>query len=206
MRAAPLTRPRILSTLAPRSVNQLIRSGACRPAAPPSAKEPNHDPSPLASPGDRRLRLSLLSGLVLLQALLAVSQAQITLDGSLGPRGPLTGPNYRIGAELGQIRGGNLFHSFGEFNVPTGGSATFTGPNTHRQYTEPGHRGAAVRDRWHTAVGDRRGQSVSAQSERGAVWAECQLGGQWVVSRQHGGFLRFADGAKFSAMWGRRAC
>src|SRR5919198_4344980 len=85
---------------------------------------------PPASPGSRRRRLSLLSGLVLLQALLAISQAQITLDGSLGPRGPLTGPNYRIGAELGQIRGRNLFHSFGQFNVPTGGSATFTGPNS----------------------------------------------------------------------------
>jgi filamentous hemagglutinin family protein len=67
---------------------------------------------------------------VLLQALLAISQAQITLDGSLGPRGPLTGPNYRINADMGQIRGGNLFHSFSEFHVPTGGSATFSEPST----------------------------------------------------------------------------
>jgi large exoprotein involved in heme utilization and adhesion len=74
--------------------------------------------------------MSLLSGLVLLHALLAVSHAQLTLDGSLGPRGPLTGPNYGIDASVGQIRGGNLFHSFGTFNVPTGGSATFTGPST----------------------------------------------------------------------------
>ena len=72
----------------------------------------------------------MLSSILLLQAVLTVSHAQITLDGSLGPRGPLTGPNYRIGADVGQIRGGNLFHSFGEFNVPTGGSATFTGPPT----------------------------------------------------------------------------
>jgi filamentous hemagglutinin family protein len=85
---------------------------------------------PHASPGSRRLRMSLLSGLVLLWALLALSQAQITLDGSLGSQGPLTGPNYRIGAELGQRRGGNLFHSFEQFNVPAGGSATFTGPAT----------------------------------------------------------------------------
>jgi hypothetical protein len=65
----------------------------------------------------RRRRISLLSGLVLLQAFLAVSQAQITLDGSLGPRGPLAGPHYRIGAEFGQIRGSNLFHSLNWLRV-----------------------------------------------------------------------------------------
>src|SRR5712691_5277283 len=54
--------------------------------------------------------------------------AQIILDGSLGPRPTLTGPYYKIGADLGQIRGGNLFHSFGQFNVRTSESATFTGP------------------------------------------------------------------------------
>jgi filamentous hemagglutinin family protein len=70
----------------------------------------------------------LLSGLLLLSTLAAISHAQITLDGSLGPGGPLPGPHYRIDAELGQIRGSNLFHSFGQFNVPTGGSATFRGP------------------------------------------------------------------------------
>ena len=35
--------------------------------------------------------------ILLLPALLAVSQAQITLDGSLGPQGPLPGPHYRLG-------------------------------------------------------------------------------------------------------------
>ena len=62
------------------------------------------------------------------QAFLPLSEAQITLDGSLGPRGPLSGPNYEISAGMGQLRGRNLFHSFGQFNVLTGESATFTGP------------------------------------------------------------------------------
>ena len=39
---------------------------------------------------------------------LHTSFAQITLDGSLGPAASLTGPNYTIGSNLGQIRGGNL--------------------------------------------------------------------------------------------------
>jgi large exoprotein involved in heme utilization and adhesion len=78
----------------------------------------------------RRLQTLLLSGLVLLQALLAVSQDHITLEGSLGLREPLTGPRYRIGADFGQLRGSNLFHRFGEFNVPAGGSAIVTSPTT----------------------------------------------------------------------------
>ncbi|HET9491880.1 MAG TPA: filamentous hemagglutinin N-terminal domain-containing protein [Methylomirabilota bacterium] len=60
----------------------------------------------------------------------APSLAQITLDGSLGPVGPLTGPNYQITPDLGQIRGPNLFHSFGRFNVGTGETAAFSGPST----------------------------------------------------------------------------
>jgi len=54
--------------------------------------------------------------------------AEITLDGSLGTASTLPGPDYMIGAELGRQKGNNLFHSFGEFNINTGDSATFTGP------------------------------------------------------------------------------
>lgn len=56
-------------------------------------------------------------------------EAQITTDGSLGPQVKLTGPEMRIGADLGQTRGGNLFHSFQQFDIPTEHSATFTGPD-----------------------------------------------------------------------------
>jgi hypothetical protein len=34
----------------------------------------------------------------------------MTLDGSLGPSGVLSGPNYMIPAEMGQLQGSNLFH------------------------------------------------------------------------------------------------
>lgn len=56
--------------------------------------------------------------------------AQITLDGTLGRSGPLPGPNYQIGADLGQQHGGNLFHSFRDFNLQNHESATFVGPET----------------------------------------------------------------------------
>src|SRR5262249_31448699 len=71
-----------------------------------------------------------LSWLLLLSSAPTISQAQITLDGSLGPRGALRGPNYTISDSVGQIRGPNLFHSFCQFNLSKGESATFTGPNT----------------------------------------------------------------------------
>lgn len=53
--------------------------------------------------------------------------AQIVRDGTIGPSGPqtLTGPNFRIDSTLGEISGSNLFHSFSEFNVQLGESATF---------------------------------------------------------------------------------
>ena len=53
-----------------------------------------------------------LSGGLLLSLLCTLSAAQITLDGSLGVKGRLTGPHYRIPAEVGQIRGPNLFQSW----------------------------------------------------------------------------------------------
>ena len=64
---------------------------------------------------------SLSSGLV---------RAEVTLDGTLGPSGKISGPNYRITADLGRQVGANLFHSFGKFNVNTGESAIFSGPES----------------------------------------------------------------------------
>lgn len=58
------------------------------------------------------------------------SFAEITLDGSLGRSGALIGPDYAITADLGKQIGGNLFHSFRDFNLDQSESATFSGPNT----------------------------------------------------------------------------
>lgn len=50
------------------------------------------------------------------------------MDGSLGPAGALSGPDFQVDAGLGQIHGSNLFHSFSAFNLTNAESATFTGP------------------------------------------------------------------------------
>ncbi len=75
-------------------------------------------------------RMVLLVCLVLLLPPV-FSHAAITIDGTIGP-GPagksIPGPNYAITSDLGQIRGNNLFHSFGTFNVQTNENAIFSGP------------------------------------------------------------------------------
>jgi filamentous hemagglutinin family protein len=57
------------------------------------------------------------------------AHAEVTLDGTLGPGLALQGPDYAIGAKLGQQHGSNLFHSFGKFNLNSNESATFAGPD-----------------------------------------------------------------------------
>lgn len=70
--------------------------------------------------------------LVLFLGLCTACHAQrVTLDGSLGrPGGVLQGPQYVIPEERGHIRGANLFHSFGQFSLSAGESATFTGASS----------------------------------------------------------------------------
>src|SRR6266496_6772570 len=56
--------------------------------------------------------------------------AQIIRDGTFGlPGGGLTGPAYQIPADLGRKVGHILLHSFGQFNLNSRESATFSGPN-----------------------------------------------------------------------------
>jgi filamentous hemagglutinin family protein len=60
---------------------------------------------------------------------MSLAHAQIVLDGTLGPSGTLRGPEYFIGPNLGKQQGGNLFHSFQEFNINQGEHAIFFGPD-----------------------------------------------------------------------------
>jgi filamentous hemagglutinin family protein len=65
----------------------------------------------------------------------APSPAQVSLDGSLGASGPVapgtlpdgTTTDYLIREDMGRRSDGNVFHSFSEFGIPAGRSATFTG-------------------------------------------------------------------------------
>jgi filamentous hemagglutinin family protein len=144
-------------------------------------------------------RALLLSSGVLLSALLGMTEAQMTLDGSLGPQRTLTGPDYRIGAELGQTRGSNLFHSFGQFNVPTGGSATFTGPATITNILSrvTGGQRSAIDGTLRSEI---PGATLYLLNPAGVVFgpnARLDVSGSVHVSTAD--YLRLADGARFSA-------
>ena len=56
----------------------------------------------------------------------------IIIDGSLTAtsRIELTGPDYHIKAEYGRLEQTNLFHSFSQFNLQSGESAVFSGPES----------------------------------------------------------------------------
>jgi filamentous hemagglutinin family protein len=75
-------------------------------------------------------KILLLNVFISLLGIYTQLLAEVTLDGTVGRSGALPGPDYFIGAELGQQRGGNLFHSFRDFNLNSHESATFSGPNT----------------------------------------------------------------------------
>jgi filamentous hemagglutinin family protein len=147
----------------------------------------------------------LLSSALLLGVLRGSSKAQITLDGSLGLRGPLQGPNYRISAELGQIRGSNLFHSFGEFNVSPGGSATFAGPTTIANIVSrvTGGQPSSIDGVLRSEIA---GANLYLLNPSGVMFgpnASLDVSGSFHVSTAD--FLRFADGATFAANLGQES-
>ncbi|MDM8567947.1 filamentous hemagglutinin N-terminal domain-containing protein [Thiotrichales bacterium HSG1] len=68
--------------------------------------------------------------LIFLLITILSSNAEIITDGTLSRNINLPGPNFKITPDLGQQHGGNLFHSFQEFNLNSSESATFSGPNS----------------------------------------------------------------------------
>ncbi len=131
--------------------------------------------------------------------LVANSEAQIALDGSLGVGGGLNGPNYVIPANVGQLCGSNLFHSFSQFNLATDESATFTGPITIANIISriTGGQPSAINGILRTEI---PGVDLFLLNPNGVVFgpdASLDVGGSVHVSTSE--FLRFTDGTQFSA-------
>jgi filamentous hemagglutinin family protein len=55
--------------------------------------------------------------------------AEVITDGSMGIKTSLVGQDYAIPADIGKLKGDNLFHSFEMFNLQVNETATFSGPS-----------------------------------------------------------------------------
>ena len=127
------------------------------------------------------------------------AHAQIVLDGTLGAAGALAGPNYRVDASMGAIRGANLFQSFARFGLAAGERATFAGPagiaNVIARVT--GGESSSIDG---TVASEIAGASLFLLNPAGVVFgpnsAVQVLGGLHVSTAD---YLRMSDGARFDA-------
>lgn len=125
--------------------------------------------------------------------------AQVVTDGTTGSGETLTGPDYVIGDDLGTRAGDNLFHSFEQFSIATGESATFTGPgdidNVISRVT--GGDISSIDGRLASTI---PGASLWLFNPAGVVFganASLDVTGSFHVSTADE--LRMADGSRFSA-------
>ncbi len=141
----------------------------------------------------------IISAFLLCSIMLNHSHAQITLDGSMGTSGPLAGPDFNITSDLGQVRGSNLFHSFGEFNIQTGESATFSGSNAIANILS---RVTGVNQSFidGTLASTIPGANLYLLNPNGVLFgANARLNVQGSFHVSTADYLRFGDGAEFHA-------
>jgi filamentous hemagglutinin family protein len=144
----------------------------------------------------RRLGPPLLTAMLVAEPV----QAQIVTDGTVGPKVSLRGGEIEIGADLGTRRGDNLFHSFEKFGIATGQTATFTGPGDIKNVISRVTGGAAstIDGTLRSTVGQ---ADLYVLNPAGVLFgpnARLDVPGSFHASTAHE--LRFADGARFSAV------
>jgi filamentous hemagglutinin family protein len=157
----------------------------------------------------RLTRRLALSGLLLLWALLAVSQGAVTSaitgDGTLGTTVTQSGTIHTITGGTRPGEGPNLFHSFDRFSVGTGDTARFDGPTgiTNILSRVTGGQLSVIDGRLQSTI---PGANLYLLNPSGVLFgpqARLEVGGSFHVSTAD--FLRFADGANFSAHLGQES-
>ena len=130
----------------------------------------------------------------------AAPWAQISTDGTVGPATDLAGPDFTIGEDLGRLAGANLFHSFRQFNLGSGESAIFSGPDSVENVISRVTGGTA------SSVDGQISSTMPVAdffliNPAGVVFgpnASLDVGGSFFVSTAD--TLRFADGDHYSAI------
>lgn len=151
----------------------------------------------LAVRGSRPVRIGMTW--LLLVAGVTTGQAQIILDGKFGSSGALSGPNYSIGAGLGRTRGNNLFHSFTQFDLQAGDTATFSGP-ANIQNILARVTGGSASSIDGTVRSDIAGANLFILNPNGVIFgpnAAVDVTGSFAASTAN--YLKLADGARFVA-------
>ena len=124
---------------------------------------------------------------------------RISVDGRLSPAQTLMGPNYGIGANLGKQVGGNLFHSFGTFNLTQDETAAFSGPATIRNVIGRVTEGttSSIDGTIRSTV---QGANVYLINPKSVVFGEhaaVDVSGSFHASSAD--YIRMSDGARFQA-------
>jgi filamentous hemagglutinin family protein len=133
---------------------------------------------------------------------LAVSQAQIVLDGKFGTSGAITpvANNFDITAPLGKTVGNNLFHSFSQFDITAGQIATFSGPaNIQNILTRITGPNASSIDGTIRSTID--GANLFFLNPHGVVFgqnAQLDVKGSFAVTTAH--YIQLADGNRFDTV------
>jgi filamentous hemagglutinin family protein len=124
---------------------------------------------------------------------------QVTLDGTTGPAATLAGPNYTVGADVGQLRGPNLFHSFGRLDVGAGESLTFTGPSSVRNVAArvTGGTPSTIAGTLRVGIAGANLLLVNPAGVAFRAGAQVDVGGSVVVTTAD--FVGLADGGRFDA-------
>ena len=129
----------------------------------------------------------------------ADARAQIALDGSLGPVTALQGPDFAITHDLGRVAGANLFHSFSDFNLNTGESATFSGPaaiaNVISRVT--GGTDSSIDGALRSTIPHANLWLINPAGIRFGPNATLDVGGSFHAGSAD--YIGFADGARFGA-------
>ena len=138
-------------------------------------------------------------GVLLPSVMVCQCPAQIILDGKFGSSGGLLGPNFSITADLGRIRGNNLFHSFTRFDLQAGDTATFSGPaNIHNILARVTGGSASSIDG--TVRSDIAGANLFILNPNGIIFgpnAAVDVSGSFAASTAS--YLKLSDGARFVA-------
>ena len=150
----------------------------------------------------RLLLLGIASGLWVTPLLATLVQAQVTPDGTLNTTVTQSGLNYTI--TNGTSAGTNLYHSFGQFSIPRGGSATFNlnaTPNITTIFSRVTGGSVSSLDGAIRTINSTSPVSLFLINPAGIIFganASLNISGSFVGTTANS--IKFADGTEFSAI------